>query len=75
MPYWYNITTGKVETDEERSRNDEVMGPYDTHEEAAGALASARTRTEKWDEEDREWEDWGEGSSGSQSGGRPDDER
>lgn len=63
MPYWYNITTGKVESDEERSRNDQVMGPYDSEAEAAAALATARTRTEEWDEDDREWEDWGEGST------------
>lgn len=56
MPYWYNITTGAVENDENRSRNDNVMGPYATEEEASRALETARERTEKWDEEDREWE-------------------
>lgn len=68
MQYWYNIRTGKVETDQTRSPNDEVMGPYDTEDEAANALAAARARTEKWDEEDREWEDWGQGSSSSSGG-------
>ena len=67
MPYWYNITTGSVESDENRSANDQVMGPYDTHEEAAAALTTAAARTEKWDEEDKEWEDWGAGSSGGGS--------
>ena len=68
MQYWYNITTGKVETDENRSQNDQVMGPYATEAEAEAALATARSRTEKWDEEDREWDDWGVGS-GSAGGG------
>ena len=68
MPYWYNITTGKVESDEERSPNDQVMGPYDTRAAAEAALETARARTEAWDEEDREWEDWGKGSGDSQAG-------
>lgn len=59
MQYWYNIRKGCVETDEDRSQNDEVMGPYDTPEEAAAALATARANTERWDEEDREWDEWG----------------
>ena len=60
MQYWYNIRTGEVESDEDRSQNDDVMGPYDSREEAAAALATARANTERWDEEDKEWEEWGE---------------
>ena len=60
MQYWYNIRTGEVETDENRSPNDDVMGPYHSHEAAAAALATARANTERWDEEDREGEEWGE---------------
>ena len=56
MAYWYNIATKQVETDENRSRNDDVMGPYDTEEQARGALDTARARTEQWDAEDRAWE-------------------
>jgi hypothetical protein len=55
MPYWFNVTTRQVEDDANRSRDDEVMGPYATKEEAAGALAHARENTERWDEEDRRW--------------------
>jgi hypothetical protein len=55
MPYWFNVTTRQVEDDANRSRDDEVMGPYDTREEAANALAHARENTERWDEEDRRW--------------------
>ena len=69
MQYWYNITTGKVETDDNRSQNDQVMGPYDSEAEAAAALETARANTERWDEEVREWDDWGEGSSGSGGSG------
>lgn len=74
MQYWYNITTGKVETDDNRSQNDQVMGPYDSEAEAAAALETARANTERWDEEDREWEEWGEGSTGGSGGSWGDDE-
>ena len=56
MAYWYNIVTQQVETDANRSRNDDVMGPYDTEDEARNALVSARQNTEQWDAEDRAWE-------------------
>nr|WP_068256818.1 methionine aminopeptidase [Janibacter corallicola] len=59
MPYWYNVDTKQVETDENRSQNANVMGPYDTQEEAAAALETAARRTAEWDEEDREWEERG----------------
>jgi hypothetical protein len=55
MPYWYNVTTSQVEDDANRSRDDEVMGPYATKEEAGNALTHARENTERWDEEDRRW--------------------
>lgn len=53
MKYWYNMTTGRVESDAETSRKDDLMGPYPTAEEAARALDIAREKTEAWDEEDR----------------------
>jgi hypothetical protein len=59
MPYWYNVDTGAVETDETRSQDANVLGPYDTEEAAANALRRARENTERWDEEDREWNERG----------------
>ena len=59
MPYWYNVDSGQVETDDDRSQDANVMGPYDTEEAAAGALRHARENTERWDREDREWNDGG----------------
>ena len=56
MPYWYNVDTGEVETDQNRSQDANVLGPYDTEEAAARALQHARENTERWDEEDREWD-------------------
>ncbi|QGN57035.1 methionine aminopeptidase [Nostocoides sp. HKS02] len=60
MAYWYNLTTGTVESDENKSQSDDLMGPYGSEAEAAKALDTARQRTEAWDEEDKAWE---EGSS------------
>lgn len=60
MAYWYNVETGEVETEENRSRGEDVMGPYATAEEASRALEIAREKTERWDEEDRAWDDDGE---------------
>lgn len=59
MAYWYNVETGQVESDDNRSRDAQVLGPYDSMEEAGKALETARANTEKWDEEDREWEEQG----------------
>jgi hypothetical protein len=57
MAYWFNVSTGAVETDENKSPSADLMGPYDTESEAANALQTARERTEQWDAEDRAWEE------------------
>jgi len=59
VQYWYNVAKGVVETDDTRGPGEDVLGPYDTPGEAARALEIARERTEKWDAEDREWNDRG----------------
>ena len=59
MQYWYNVAKGIVQTDEDRGPGEDVLGPYDTPGEAARALDIARERTEKWDAEDRAWDDRG----------------
>ena len=55
MPYWFNVDTGQVETDDDRSQDANVMGPYDSHDAAANALQTAKVNTERWDREDKEW--------------------
>ncbi|MGG5260963.1 methionine aminopeptidase [Phycicoccus avicenniae] len=59
MPYWYNVDTGQVETDADRSQDANVLGPYDSQDAAARALDTAREKTEQWDAEDREWDEKG----------------
>ena len=59
MAYWYNIASGQVETDSNKSQSDDLMGPYDSQAEAANALETARKRTDTWDQQDREWDERG----------------
>ncbi|MFM6850358.1 MAG: methionine aminopeptidase [Terrabacter sp.] len=66
MSFWYNVDTGQVETDENRSRGEQVLGPYASEAEARAALDTAHKRTENWDAEDREWNE--RGSAGSDGG-------
>jgi hypothetical protein len=66
VSFWYNVDTGQVETDENRSRGEQVLGPYATEDEARRALDTAHARSEKWDSEDRAWNEKGaSGSSGT----------
>lgn len=55
MQYWYNVDSGQVETDETKSAGAQVMGPYASQDEAANALRTAHERSQRWDDEDREW--------------------
>ncbi|WP_285600752.1 hypothetical protein [Kineosporia sp. NBRC 101731] len=57
VQYWYNLSTGQVESTTGKGQGKDVMGPYPTREAAQQALESARARTEAWDEEDRRWDD------------------
>ncbi|MGO1622553.1 hypothetical protein [Flaviflexus sp.] len=54
--YWYNTKTGQVEVGQQSPWTD-IMGPYDTEEEARHALANAAERNETFDEEEEAWED------------------
>lgn len=58
--YYYNTKTGEVE----RGLVSGVthrMGPYDTPEEAANALAIARARNLQWEDEEARERAWAEG--------------
>lgn len=57
MAYWYNVDTGQVETDEDKSQGANLMGPYDSQDAASHALQTAREKTEAWDAADKEWEE------------------
>ena len=68
MPYWFNVDTGQVETDDNRSQDANVLGPYDSEDAASRALETARPNTEKWDREDREWASGGAWDAGVPGG-------
>ncbi|HET9656531.1 MAG TPA: hypothetical protein VFP72_14330 [Kineosporiaceae bacterium] len=53
--FWYNLRTGRVETNYDKSQGKDLMGPYASAAEAELALQSARERTRRWDDEDRRW--------------------
>lgn len=59
MAYWYNVGTGQIERDGETDPKGQLMGPYETQEQARAAIETARERTDKWDEEDRAWDEEG----------------
>lgn len=49
--YWYNIRTGEVEFGFESPSVDRV-GPFDSKEQAAHALETLRSNSERWASED-----------------------
>lgn len=53
--FWFNLRTGRVETNYDKSQGKDLMGPYPTQAAAEQALQSARARTQRWDDEDRRW--------------------
>ncbi|GAA2495270.1 methionine aminopeptidase [Terrabacter carboxydivorans] len=64
MSFWYNVDTGQVETDDNRSRGEQVLGPYATEAEARAALDTAHKKTEQWDSQDRDWNERGAAGAG-----------
>ena len=60
--FYYNLSTGQVE-EGPQSPASERMGPYATREEAARALSTAAERNKAWDEENQDWDDYGDGSA------------
>ena len=59
MAFWFNVSTGQVEDDANKSPQDRLMGPFDTHAAAEQALSRAKENTERWDAEDKKWDDLG----------------
>ncbi|MFB9730603.1 MULTISPECIES: hypothetical protein [Ornithinimicrobium] len=60
MQYWFNTRTRQVEAadDPERARSHDLLGPYETEEEASRALEIAAERTARWDEEEAAEDAW-----------------
>ena len=62
------VDTGQVESDDNRSRGEQVLGPYASEAEARAALDTAHKKTDDWDAEDRAWNERGAGGSGAGGG-------
>jgi hypothetical protein len=59
MRYWFNVNTRAVEDDSNKSPIDRLLGPFDNYAAAEAALEHARENTERWDAEDRAWDEEG----------------
>ena len=60
--WYFNIKTGRVEYGRISSLFD-VMGPYNSEEEAKRALEKAAQDNSKWDEASRSWDEGGDSLS------------
>lgn len=66
MAYWYNVITKQIETDENRSAASDLLGPYDTMQQAMQALDTAHAKSEAYDEQ---WDDDGDDDAASGDAG------
>jgi hypothetical protein len=57
MDFWWCLKHGSVE-EGPGCANNERMGPYTSHEQAAGALQRAHERTAAEDARDKAEDDW-----------------
>jgi hypothetical protein len=55
--YSWCLKHGRVESSDERCDSNDVLGPYETADEAASALERIAARNEVLDEEDERWEE------------------
>jgi hypothetical protein len=53
--FFYNVSTGQVEELASKGQSKDLLGPYPTREAAEAALATAKQKTEAWDEDDRRY--------------------
>lgn len=60
MKYYYCLEHDRVEQEGETCRADNRLGPYDSAEAARNWKDRVEKRNETWDEEDEEWESWGD---------------
>lgn len=54
VEYYYNTRTKMVEKGRQSSWED-LMGPYDSHEQAEQAIEIAKKKSQAWDDADADW--------------------
>ncbi len=50
--FWFCLKHHAVESDQDRCKSDQRLGPFKTSAEAAAALELARKRNEDWESDD-----------------------
>jgi hypothetical protein len=50
--FWFCLKHHTVESEEDRCRSDQRLGPYKSRQEAESALELARKRTEEWESDE-----------------------
>lgn len=55
MAYWYNVKTRLVETDDDRSESDDLLGPFATRGDAEQALATSKAHGRAAEASDAAW--------------------
>ncbi|MDJ0320368.1 SPOR domain-containing protein [Pseudarthrobacter sp. PS3-L1] len=49
--YWYNVNTHEIEVGRQSDWS-QLIGPYETRDEAASALEKVKARNEAWDKDE-----------------------
>ncbi|MFI5953443.1 hypothetical protein [Cryptosporangium sp. NPDC051539] len=55
--YWWNLKHSRVETDDDKGKASDRLGPYTSREAAEKALETVANRNAVADAEDRRWND------------------
>ena len=55
MAYWYNVKTGTVETEQDRSGSNDLLGPFTTRHDAENALATSEAHGRAAEASDAAW--------------------
>lgn len=61
--YW-DLNHHRAVRADQRGPADHVLGPYATKGEAENWKARVEERNDAWEEQDQEWESWGDGDRG-----------
>jgi hypothetical protein len=59
MAFWFNVGSGQVEDEANKSPQERLLGPFESYAAAEQALSHAKENTERWDAEDKAWDDEG----------------
>jgi hypothetical protein len=58
--FYFCLEHDRVETEANKCRADNRMGPYPTEDAARNWKSQVEERNEAWDDADEDWESWGD---------------